>query len=138
MKQFFHRIGAGVQRWMAGRYGIDELSKALSIAAIAGLLLSCIPALRFLYIPALIVWVWSLVRSYSRKIEKRQAERTAYLRFTGRVKSWFSLKKRAWQERGTHRYFRCKQCKTVLRVPKGKGKIKITCSHCHSEFVKKT
>lgn len=138
IKDFFRTIGAKMQRWMSGRYGMDELSRAISIGAVVILLLSCIPALRFMYIPAIVLWIWSLVRSYSRKIEKRQAERAAYLRFTGRIKGWFSLKKKAWKERKTHRYFRCKACKTVLRVPKGKGKIKITCSKCHSTIIKNT
>lgn len=138
MKNFFRSVGAKMQQWMSGRYGVDELSRAMSIAAVVGLLISCIPNLQFMYIPTMVLWVWSLIRSYSRNLERRKAERAAYLRFTGRIKSWFSLKKRAWQERKTHRYFRCKQCKTVLRVPKGKGKIKITCSKCHSEIVKKT
>lgn len=138
MKNFFRNIGAKTQQWMAGRYGYDELSRAMSIAALVGLILSCIPGLQFMYVPTIVLWVWSMFRCYSRNLEKRRSERSAYLRFTGRIKGWFALKKRAWKERKTHRYFRCKQCKTVLRVPKGKGKIKITCSKCYSEIVKKT
>jgi hypothetical protein len=91
-----------------------------------------------LYIPTIILWVWSLFRCYSKNLEKRRKERAAYLRAVGRVRSWFSVKKKAWSERKTHRYYRCKQCHAVLRVPKGKGKIKITCPHCHSVTVKKT
>ena len=138
MKNFFRNVGVKMQQWMAGRYGYDELSRTLSIVALVGLVLSCIPNFQFFYVPTIILWVWSLFRSYSRNLEKRRAERAAYLRFTGRIKSWFALRKRMWKERKTHRYFRCKQCKTVLRVPKGKGKIQITCSKCHNEIIKKT
>lgn len=138
MKKFFGNIGGKMQQFMAGRYGQDELSRALSIAAIIGLLLACIPSLQFMYAPAIVLWVWSIFRSFSRNLEKRQAERNAYLRFIGRIKSWFSVKKKAWKERKTHRYYHCKQCKTILRVPKGKGKVKINCPNCHSEIIKKT
>ena len=43
-----------------------------------------------------------------------------------------------WRERKTHRYFKCPNCKTMVRVPKGKGKIVITCTRCHHEIVKRT
>ena len=138
MKNFFQNIRAKMQRWMSGRYGYDEFSRVLSIAAIVILFLGYVPNLQFMSAVSLVLWGWSIFRSMSRNLEKRQAERAAYLRFTGRIKGWFALRKRMWKERKTHRYFRCKQCKTVLRVPKGKGKIKITCSKCHCEIVKKT
>lgn len=138
IKDFFRSVGAKMQGWMSGRYGYDELSRALSVAALILLVLACIPWLRFMYVPALLLWIWSLVRCYSRKVEKRRAERETYLRFAGRIKSWFSVKKKAWKERKTHRYFRCKQCGAVLRVPKGKGRIKINCPKCHGEIIKKT
>ena len=138
MKNFFRNIGAKTQQWMAGRYGYDELSRAMSIAALVGLVLSCIPDLQFLCVLTMVLWGWSVFRSYSRNIEKRRKERNKYLQFTGRIKGWFLLKRKIWKERKTHRYFRCKQCKAILRVPKGKGKIKITCFKCRSEIVKKT
>ena len=37
-----------------------------------------------------------------------------------------------------HRYFTCKQCKTICRVPVGKGKIIITCPKCGHQFIKKS
>ena len=138
MKNFFSNLGAKMQQWMAGRYGYDELSKAMFIAALICMVLAFVPSLQFMYAPAIVFWLWSMVRCYSRNLEKRRVERAAYLRFTGNIKSRFAVKKKAWKERKTHRYFRCKQCKTVLRVPKGKGTIKITCSKCRSELIKKT
>ena len=138
MKNFFRNIGAKLQQWMSGRYGFDELSRSISFVILALLLLACVPDLQFLSLLAFVLWFWVMFRSMSRNLTKRREERAAYLRFTGRIKSWFSLKRKAWKERKTHRYFRCKQCKTMLRVPKGKGKIKIVCSKCHNEIVKKT
>ncbi len=138
MKNFFRNIGAKLQQWISGRYGYDELSRSMSYGVLVLFLLACIPNLQFLSALAFVLWFWSIFRSLSRNFTKRREERAAYLRFTARIKSWFSLKKKAWKDRKTHRYFRCKQCKTVLRVPKGKGTIKITCSQCHSEIIKKT
>jgi hypothetical protein len=138
MKNFFQNAGARARQWMIGRYGYDELSSSASVAALVGLLLACIPRLRFLYAPALVLWGWSLFRTCSKNIEKRQKERAAYLRFLGRFRSGLDMKRHAWKERKTHRYYRCKHCHAVLRVPKGKGKIRISCPQCHCETVKKT
>jgi len=138
MKNWFQNLGYKMQGWMQGRYGQDELNRALSTGGLILLLLSMIPALSFLYPLAFAMVVWSIFRCYSKKLDRRRAERDAYLRFTGKIKGWFSLQKRRWKERRTHRYFRCKQCRASLRVPRGKGKIRITCPHCGCKFEKKT
>ena len=123
---------------MAGRYGYDELSRAMSIIALICLLVAMFTGWPLLSTVALILWVWALIRSYSKNISKRQLERQSYLRLTGRIKGWFGTKKRAWSERKTHCYFKCPNCKKTLRVPKGKGKIKITCPECTTQITKKT
>lgn len=138
MKNFFQSIGGRLRAWMQGRYGQDELSWAITIAALVLVVLSWISVLQFLYIIAFALLVWSLVRCYSRNITRRQAERAAYLRLKNRVTSFFSLQKRKWKDRKTYRYFRCKQCGASLRVPVGKGTIKVTCPKCRSETIKKT
>ena len=138
MKNFFQNLGYRMQGWMQGRYGYDELSRTLSIAALVCALLSGFIKNEFFYSFALVLCVWSIFRSFSKNIEKRREEREAYLRLTGRMRSWFSLQKRRWEDRKTHRYYRCRQCKTTLRVPKGKGKIQIRCPKCGSEITKTT
>ena len=138
MKSWFQNLGYKMQGWMQGRYGQDELNRALSTGGLILLLLSMIPALSFLYPLAFAMVVWSIFRCYSKKLDRRRAERDAYLRFTGKIKGWFSLQKRRWKDRKAHRYYRCRQCKTVMRVPVGKGKIKITCPKCGSEITKTT
>jgi hypothetical protein len=64
-----------MQQWMAGRYGMDELSVAISVVALVALVLSCFPKLRLLYLPTIILWVWSLFRCCSKNLEKRRKER---------------------------------------------------------------
>lgn len=138
MKKWFQNLGQKLQAFMYGRYGYDELSKAISVAAIVCIVLALFPELQFFSYVALALWVWALIRCYSKNISKRRTEREAYLRFTGKIKGWFIWKKRAWSERKTHRYFKCPNCKKVLRVPKGKGKIRITCPECKTQITKNT
>ena len=51
-------------------------------------------------------------------------------------RTWLQWQRR-WKERKTHCFFRC-QCGTMLRVPKGKGEVIITCPNCHRQMTKRT
>ena len=138
MKKWLENIQYKTQQWMQGRYGSDELSNALTMISLALLILSLFSPLRLLYLPALLLMLWSCIRCYSRDIAKRRKEREAYLRMIGSVRGWFRLQRDKWRDRKSFQYFRCKECKATLRVPKGKGKIRIRCPKCRSELEAKT
>lgn len=136
MKRWLQGLGEKMQAWMYGRYGYDELSKCLSIAALVCILISLlVPLLNPI---ALILLIWSTFRSFSRNLEKRQKEREVYLKYTGKVKQSFKRRKDMWRERKTYRYYKCPGCKRWLRVPKGKGQIEITCPVCKGKITRKT
>lgn len=134
MKNFFAAINRKLSIWMQGRYGADELSRAMLFVSIALMLLSAITGLGILNSIALVLLIWSMFRLCSKNISKRRGERDAWLSISSSVKGWCSLQKRKFRDRKTYKYFRCKQCRTVLRVPRGKGKVKIVCRSCHSEI----
>ena len=136
MKRWFQNMGEKMQAWMYGRYGYDELSKFLSICAIVLVFLSAF--LPFLNPIALVMLFWSMFRTYSRNIAKRQSERAAYLQFTGKFKQFFKLRKNMIRDRKTHRYYKCPGCKAYLRVPKGRGKIEISCPKCKNKITRTT
>lgn len=138
IKNWFRSLGYKMQKFMYGRYGYDELSRFLSILALVCVILGLFWHPGFFCTLSMIAYLTVLVRGYSKNIAKRQRERAAYLRLEKPVRSWFSLQKRKFAERKTHRYYTCSRCKTSLRVPKGKGKIKIRCPKCGAEIVKKT
>jgi len=138
MRGYFRNMNERMRQWMAGRYGMDELSRALTFTGCGMLLLACWESLRFLYFPALIIWACSIFRTYSRNIYKRQKERQKYLERTGKICGWFSLQRNKWVNRKTHKYIRCPQCRNTCRVPKGKGRIRIRCPHCKTEIIEKT
>lgn len=124
-----------IQAFLAGRNGLDALSSTLSWIAIAAMLISFFIPLTWLrtiiYYVSIVVFVYAYYRAFSRNIAKRQAENAA---FTG----FFKRKKLQFQQRKTHKFYRCPKCKATLRVPKGRGKIQITCNRCGEQFVKKT
>lgn len=123
----FRKIGDSLRGFMMGRNGMDALSWALWILALVMELLSSILGIEALSMLSGIPLILALFRMLSRNLEKRQAENQVLTQFLARIKG-----------RKTHCYFRCPECKTRVRVPRGKGKIKITCPACRNAFVKKT
>lgn len=126
-----------IQKFMADRYGLDQLGVAL-------LVLGCVitAALSFLRVPyyrliGLLPMALSLWRALSKQREKRYAENLRFLRV------WNPLRERvvAWWNRvrdRDHRYYLCPTCKKRLRVPRGRGKIEISCPHCGTKFTRNT
>ena len=123
---------------MQGRYGMDEFSRFLTYTGLALMLLSLFQKLNFLSIPAFIIILYSTFRVYSKNTDKRLKERKWYLNVKAKIVNFFDLIKRKWRDRKTHSYFKCPNCKKILRVPKGKGTIRVTCPDCKQEIIKKT
>ena len=130
MRNWLSRMAASMARFMYGRNGFDELSKMLFIASIVLYVLSGFVLSQVLYPVSLLLLLYSMFRCYSRKLDKRQKELQWY---QNKITEPLRMKKRIWSDRKTYKYFRCKQCGTYLRVPKGAGKIIITCPHCKNK-----
>ena len=138
MRGFFGRMGERFARFMYGRYGNDQLNRFLTVVSLILLVLSLISYLWMLWFVALGLMIWSSFRCYSRHIYKRRLENERFLKLTRPIKDGWRLHKNKRRDRKTHRYFKCKHCRAVLRVPKGKGKIDVTCPRCQKITVKKT
>lgn len=122
-----------LRQFLAGRYGMDALSTLLLFfSALIFLVLRFTPwpwlALAG-YAPLIIV----LIRGFSRNFDARRRENAVLLRILQRFRSG-----RQQMQDKEHRYYNCPACGTTLRVPKGKGKIRITCNVCAREFVRDT
>lgn len=126
------------RQFMYGRYGADEICFALTILSIIIMLISNIDKLRFLYFIALIPLAVSLWRSLSRDTNARYNERIKFLKFMKGPKEKIILLINKVKDRKNYRFFTCSNCKATLRLPKGRGKIKITCPKCNNTFIKKT
>lgn len=126
---------------MYGRYGMDELSKFLSYAGLAVLIISMFlpqSVKTFVFLLAVLLVGLTYFRTFSRNIGKRRAENTKYLQRRQRVADALRLRREMWKQRKSFKFFKCPSCKAVLRVPKGKGKLRIVCKKCGTAFEKKT
>jgi ribosomal protein S27E len=138
MKQWMEKISRQMENWMRGRYGADELGQFLSVLSWILLILIFVFRNVITMLLFVAVMIYSSFRICSKNISKRQAENRRYLSLSAKPKSFLNLQKNRWTDRKTHKYFKCKQCGKILRVPKGKGKIKIHCRQCGTTFQKKT
>lgn len=132
-----------LRRFMYGRYGSDQLSMFLFVLYFVVFIFEVIfrqtPAAPVLMVASYAIIFVYFFRCFSRNIYKRQAENQKFLRLWNPVKNYFKFWKRRIQERnGVKKLFRCPKCHQTIRVPKGRGKIAITCPKCRFEFIKKT
>ena len=128
-------------RFMAGRNGVDQLGRAVMFGTLIILLVSMFTHGRlssFLFILVLAGIVYMYFRMFSRNVAKRRAENAKYIRKTYSIRMWFRSLGERWRQRREYKFFRCPGCGTLLRVPKGKGKIKIVCRKCGNSFIKHT
>ena len=130
LRQFGEKLKIGFSRFMMGRYGTDKLNTAILLTGVVMCLVTLFTKNAFLdmllTLLAYGLMFWAIFRSFSRNTYKRYQENRKYLQLMDRVKD------------RQHRYFNCPRCRQVVRVPRGKGKIAITCPKCREKFIKKT
>lgn len=134
-----------LQRFMMGRYGVDQMNIGVLIFSMVCTFTASLTRWLLLSILGTALLAYGVFRMFSRNVSARSKENQKFLVFWNKVKGiwykikgWFSGKKRRFADRKTHCYFSCPKCKRKLRVPKGKGKIEISCPICGTKFIKKT
>lgn len=128
-------------QFMAGRNGNDALNRFLVVVDLILLVASMLlpgGISRVLYPLFLLLLVYTYFRMFSRDLYKRQAENAKYWQLRSRALGKLRLIKERWVQRKEYRFFDCPSCHTTLRVPCGRGKIKIVCRKCGTSFVRKT
>ncbi len=127
---FFDKVKMGLRSFMAGRYGTDKLNMAILgggvIASILVMFIRVVEVKLLLTAVSYGLMIWAILRTFSRNTYKRYQENRRFLMLLDRLKD------------RDHRYFECPKCHQPVRVPRGKGKIAITCPKCREKFVKKT
>ena len=107
-------IRNAIQRFMYGRYGNDPL-----------------------YMVSFVLLLAALFRMLSRNIAGRRMENAKFMRAAGPLIRWIHFR-RAIRRDKEHVYFKCPSCGQQLRVPRGKGKITVTCRGCGASFQEKS
>ena len=139
----FRKIGNAIARFMYGRNGMDQLNLTLMWLV---LILDVVTMLTqrnhavismVLYWISMAGWVYVLFRIFSKNLSKRRGENQKFVNWVWRMKSSRAGARERHADKD-HKYFTCKNCKTICRVPVGKGKIIITCPKCGAQIHAKT
>ncbi len=137
MRSFMSRLSYKLRIFMYGRYGFDELSKVILFVSLACMLASNIPLLRFFYFVALLLIAIVYFRVLSKNIPSRTKEIQKYYKIKNKIFKKLFVYKCQYRERKTYRYFKCKNCGEYTRVPKGIGKVEISCRVCKTKMIKR-
>lgn len=125
-------------RFMAGRYGADELSRVMMFAAVAVMLINLFVRLEILNIVVVALIVIIYLRMFSKNIQKRYEENCKYYALKQRVLGFFGKQKNTAQDLKTNHIWKCPNCGQKIRIPRGRGKVIVTCPKCRHEFTKKS
>ena len=141
MRNFFYKLQNALYRFMYGRNGSDQLNIALLVVYLAIWILGSLAAsllkssllaglVNILMTVLAVVIFW---RMFSKNLAKRRAENAKFLAWWYPVKNRLAGAKARHADK-EHKYVTCRSCKTICRVPVGKGKIVITCPKCGAQI----
>jgi DNA-directed RNA polymerase subunit RPC12/RpoP len=123
---------------MQGRYGVDSLSRFMSVILLIFIILGM-----FIRIPlsgpiTLLILVVLYFRMFSRNISRRYAENQKFLQLRDRFLGNFSDISSNLSRFKDYHIYKCPQCSQKIRIPRGKGHIMVRCPKCGFEFHKKS
>ena len=138
MRNWLNQLRYKVVRFMYGRNGQDQL---VMFSYFAGMLLYVCGAITrntFVMSVAIALFFFGMFRCYSKNITKRRQENLAFCKTMRKCRNYFTLIKLRLKNRKTCRYYMCRECGQIVRVPETGKKIMITCPNCKNKFVKKS
>ena len=127
---------------MIGRNGNDQLNRFLLLADLILLLLAGLLGRRgvgsLLYTLVRVLLGLTYFRMFSRDLYRRRSENERYLREKEKLMAKGRVLRERWKQRKDYKFFSCPSCRAVMRVPRGRGKIRIVCHKCGNTFTGKS
>lgn len=127
------------KKFMAGRYGVDQLSNALNVLFFILVIIGLFTRNTLILYLSLVPMFYNYFRMFSKNFSKRYNENRIYTNMTAPVYNYFQKLKLKFQskkkrDKKKYKYYHCKNCGQELRIPRGKGKVVITCPICKHSF----
>ena len=123
---------------MVGRNGADQFSRFLSYVALALIAANLFLRRQVFWILSLLVLAYTYFRIFSKNVARRREENGRYLQLKYKLTGGVKNRVDRWKQRKEFVFFRCPDCRAMLRVPRGKGRIRVTCRKCGNAFERKT
>ena len=134
---FFQKMLFGFARFMSVRNGPDQLGMALILVSFAIQIATPLTGFGWLIYLSYGLYALFLFRFFSKNKAKRQEENWKFVSFFRnavlKTKQFFRRLKGMKQ----YKYFKCPQCRTLLRLNRGAGEKEIHCPRCGHEFHQK-
>ena len=140
-------------RFMQGRYGVDELGRFMTGLLLVVIILDMFTRSKIMNILFWVLFVLIYYRMFSKNWSKRQLENQKYLNIKYKLHTkWCQITKKQggnstaqmvnkfkydMEQKKKYHIYKCPKCKQKIRIPRGKGKIAISCPKCHNEFIKR-
>ena len=123
-----------VAEWLRGRQGPDDLTVFSVDLAVVIVLVNVFARTGWLGWVALALVAYAMFRIQSRNLAARSRENAAFLKALGPARPWLQNPRAAWGELRAYKHVRCSSCKQRVRVPRGKGRLRVTCPRCKTKF----
>lgn len=125
--------------------GFDSLSRFLLKIGLIVIVLSFPLDKKIVYWIGVAILLFVYIRTFSKDKQKYNQQNSTFMKYKRKVTSFFqgqidAVKKfrNKLQQKKMYRFYKCPNCGQNIRIPKGKGKVTITCPSCSTKFVKKT
>ena len=135
---FLQRIKQALSSFMIGRHGPDNLGMFTLFTGLAFSLIGSFTNIGLLSLLGMVLYIWTVFRMLSRNNEKRIVENRRYIELTSGWKTKISQFVRRMKNRRDYKYFKCPNCKVLLRMKRGSGEKDITCVRCGHQFKQKS
>ena len=123
-----------LMEWLRGRQGPDDLAVFSVNLAIVIVLVNVFARTGWLGWVGLALVAYAMFRIQSRNLGARARENEAFLRALGPARPWVQNPRAAWAELRAYKHVRCSSCRQRIRVPRGKGRLRVTCPRCKTKF----
>jgi len=120
-------------KWMVGRNGADEMSMAAVYVALLLVIINIFAKNMVLSIIALLLLAFAVWRMTSKNVAKRREENRAFATKMGPLRPWLRDPSAAFAENRNYKHLKCPECGQPMRVPRGKGRLRVTCPKCHAK-----
>ena len=131
MRSFFGRLRWKLQLFMRGRNGVDELNRILTYVMLIVYVISLFTKSTVLYYISFIGLIYITYRMLSKNLYVRREENRKFV-------TWMETTRIRFEQRKDYKIFKCKGCGRNIRIPRGKGKIEVTCPMCGRKTIHRT